>query len=207
MAAIKTADVFVVDDDVALCESISSLLRSIGLKVRTFSSGLSFLNAAEIERPDCVILDVRLQGESGLDLPLIMRSKNIDSPVVFISGHGDIKMSVSAMKTGALDFLAKPFRDQELLDSVAMSIKQCNERRNSSDMLALLRTRYSTLTMRERQVMTHAVSGLMNKQIASLLELSEVTVKIHRKQAMDKMCAKTFADLVKMEVMISDVAK
>jgi len=207
MAAIKSADVFVVDDDVALCESISSLLRSIGLKVKTFSSGLSFLNAAEIEHPDCVILDVRLQGENGLDLPTMMRSKNIDSPVVFISGHGDIRMSVSAMKTGALDFLAKPFRDQELLDSVAMSIKQCNERRNASDMLASLRTRHSTLTTRERQVMTHAVNGLMNKQIASLLGLSEVTVKIHRKQAMDKMCARTFADLVKMEVMLYDTTK
>jgi len=207
MAVIKSADVFVVDDDLALCESISSLLRSIGLKVKTFSSGSTFLSAAEVEHPGCVILDVRLQGESGLDLPTIMRSKNIDSPIVFISGYGDIRMSVSAMKTGALDFLAKPFRDQELLDSVAMSIRKCNERRTASDSLASLRMRYSVLTMRERQVMAHAVNGLMNKQIAYELELSEVTVKIHRKRAMDKMCAKTFADLVKMEILLSDLAK
>jgi len=206
MAVNKSADVFVLDDDLALCESISSLLRSVGLKVKTFSSSSSFLNTAEKERPDCVILDVRLQGESGLDLPTIMRSKDIDCPVVFISGHGDIKMSVSAMKTGATDFLAKPFRDQDLIDSVETSIKLCNDRRDVYDTLAELRKRYATLTMRERQVMSHAVSGLVNKQIASSLELSEVTVKIHRRQAMDKMCAKTFADLVKMEVTLFDRA-
>lgn len=204
MRVSNSADVYVVDDDLALCQSISSLLRSIGLRVETFSSGSSFLRAAEVCQPDCVILDVRLQGENGLDIPKMMRNRNIDSSIVFISGHGDIKMSVSAMKAGALDFLAKPFRDQELLDTVVISIQKCNEQRIIADRLSSLRARYSMLSEREQHVMSHAVDGLMNKQIAAQLGISEVTVKIHRRQAMDKMLAKTFADLVKMQLMLSD---
>lgn len=195
--------VFVVDDDVAICEAISALLRSTGMRVRTFNSGSKFLLAAEEITPDCVILDVRLQGESGLDLPVQMLQRNIYSPIVFISGHGDIQMSVAAIKAGALDFLVKPFRDQELLDAVTVSIREGVEYREQTLKLMTLRSRYSTLSPRERQVMGHAVSGLMNKQIAALLGLSEVTVKIHRKQAMDKMLAGTFAELVKMEVLLS----
>ena len=196
-------EVFVVDDDIALCEAISALLRSTGMRVRTFNSGSKFLLAAEEITPDCVILDVRLQGESGLDLPVQMLQRNIYSPIVFISGHGDIQMSVAAIKAGALDFLVKPFRDQELLDAVTVSIREGVEYREQTLKLMTLRSRYSTLSPRERQVMGHAVSGLMNKQIAALLGLSEVTVKIHRKQAMDKMLAGTFAELVKMEVLLS----
>lgn len=195
--------VFVVDDDIAICEAISALLRSTGMRVRTFNSGSKFLLAAEEITPDCVILDVRLQGESGLDLPVQMLQRNIYSPIVFISGHGDIQMSVAAIKAGALDFLVKPFRDQELLDAVTVSIREGVEYREQTLKLMTLRSRYSTLSPRERQVMGHAVSGLMNKQIAALLGLSEVTVKIHRKQAMDKMLAGTFAELVKMEVLLS----
>ena len=196
-------EVFVVDDDMAICEAISALLRSIGMRVRTFTSGSKFLLAAEEVTPNCVILDVRLQGESGLELPIQMLQRNIYSPIVFISGHGDIQMSVAAMKAGALDFLVKPFRDQELLDAVTGSIRDGVENREQSLKLMTLRSRYSTLSPRERQVMSHAVSGLMNKQIAALLGLSEITVKIHRKQAMDKMLAGTFAELVKMEVLLS----
>jgi FixJ family two-component response regulator len=196
-------EVFVVDDDIAICEAISALLRSTGMRVRTFNSGSKFLLAAEEVTPDCVILDVRLQGESGLDLPVQMLQRNIYSPIVFISGHGDIQMSVAAIKAGALDFLVKPFRDQELLDAVTVSIREGVEYREQTLKLMTLRSRYSTLSPRERQVMGHAVSGLMNKQIAALLGLSEVTVKIHRKQAMDKMLAGTFAELVKMEVLLS----
>jgi len=196
-------EVFVVDDDIAICEAISALLRSTGIRVRTFNSGSKFLLAAEEVTPDCVILDVRLQGESGLDLPVQMLQRNIYSPIVFISGHGDIQMSVAAIKAGALDFLVKPFRDQELLDAVTVSIREGVEYREQTLKLMTLRSRYSTLSPRERQVMGHAVSGLMNKQIAALLGLSEVTVKIHRKQAMDKMLAGTFAELVKMEVLLS----
>lgn len=195
--------VFVVDDDIAICEAISALLRSTGMQVRAFNSGSKFLLAAEEITPDCVILDVRLQGESGLDLPVQMLQRNIYSPIVFISGHGDIQMSVAAIKAGALDFLVKPFRDQELLDAVTVSIREGVEYREQTLKLMTLRSRYSTLSPRERQVMGHAVSGLMNKQIAALLGLSEVTVKIHRKQAMDKMLAGTFAELVKMEVLLS----
>ncbi|QZP31060.1 response regulator transcription factor [Pseudomonas sp. DR48] len=196
-------EVFVVDDDIAICDAISALLRSIGMRVRTFSSGSRFLLAAQEIPPNCVILDVRLQGESGLDLPLQMQQRNIYSPIVFISGHGDIQMSVAAMKAGALDFLVKPFRDQELLDAVTVSIRENVEHRKQTLKLKTLRSRYSTLSPRERQVMGHAVSGLINKQIAAVLGLSEVTVKIHRKQAMDKMQAGTFAELVKMEVLLS----
>jgi FixJ family two-component response regulator len=197
--------VFVVDDDAAMCEAISALLRSVGMQVNTFVSTSSFLRVAAVTPPNCVILDVRLQGESGLDIPRLMERAGIYSPVLFMSGHGDVPMSVAAMKTGALDFLVKPFRDQDLLDAVAASIREGERQHELRCELEMLRANYATLSAREREVMNYAASGLMNKQIASLLGLSEVTVKIHRGKLMNKMRARNFAQLVKMDVKLASV--
>lgn len=203
-AMVEYPKVFVVDDDIAICESISALLRSTGINVHTFTNGKEFLAAAAGDVPCCVILDVRLQGENGLDIPALMTRNGIYSPVVFMTGHADVQMSVTAMKTGAVDFIVKPFRDQQLLDVVIRSIDDGVERRKHVKKITNLRSRYSELSVRERQVMTHVVNGLLNKQIADVLCLSEITVKVHRRHVMEKMQAPTFADLVKMEVMLAE---
>lgn len=190
--------VFIVDDDDGLRASLSSLLRSCGFQTVDYASGVQFLTASLPDRPCCLLLDVRLQGASGLDFQAELARRGIDLPIVFMTGHGDIPMTVRAMKAGAVDFLAKPFREQDLLDAVAAALARDGERRASARAAGELAARYAGLTPREREIMGLAASGLMNKQIAAQVGTSEITVKIHRANAMRKMQAKTFADLVRM---------
>ncbi|EPJ77577.1 response regulator transcription factor [Pseudomonas sp. CFII68] len=190
--------VYIVDDDAPLRQSLGSLLRSIGLQVHLFGSVAQFMNHPRLDLPSCLVLDVRLQGTSGLDCQRELAAANVHLPIVFMTGHGDIAMTVRAMKAGAVDFLAKPFREQDLIDAVAAAHQQDRLRHESERSHQQLIDRYATLTPREQQVMALAASGLMNKQIAGEIGLSEITVKIHRGQAMRKMCARSFADLVRM---------
>jgi FixJ family two-component response regulator len=190
--------VFVVDDDPAIRAALDSLLRSVGMRVHGYASGAEFLRHPFDDSPACLILDVRLQGESGLDFQVRLAEMNLSMPIVFISGHGDIAMSVKAMKAGALDFLVKPYREQDLIDAVTLALQKDAKRRETGKAAEELRSRYQALTAREQEVMAYAVTGLMNKQIAAEMGLSEITVKIHRGHAMKKMQARTFADLVKM---------
>lgn len=190
--------VYIVDDDAPLRQALGSLLRSIGLQVELFGSVADFMRYPRPDIPSCLVLDVRLQGNSGLDFQNELVEANINLPIVFMTGHGDIAMTVRAMKAGAVDFLAKPFREQDLIDAVSTAHARDKAQRESARGNDDLRRRYDTLTPRERTVMTLAASGLMNKQIAGEIGLSEVTVKIHRGQAMRKMSARSFADLVKM---------
>lgn len=190
--------VYIVDDDRPLRESLGSLLRSVGLQVQLFGSAAEFMNFPRPDLPSCLVLDVRLQGSSGLDFQNELVAAQINLPIVFMTGHGDIAMTVRAMKAGAVDFLAKPFREQDLIDAVCAAHTKDKTRRESERGNDELRMRYATLTPREQTVMALAVSGLMNKQIAGEIGLSEITVKIHRGQAMRKMVARSFADLVRM---------
>jgi FixJ family two-component response regulator len=191
--------VFVVDDDKTLRDSLGSLFRSVGMEVETFPSPSAFLERGPVNADCCLVLDVRLPGLSGLDFQTQLADLGNNIPIVFMTGHGDVPMSVRAMKAGAFDFLIKPFRDQDMLDAVTNAIAAGRERRASATLLATLTGRYDRLTSREREVMTLVSSGLMNKQIAGKLGLSEVTVKIHRGHVMGKMDAHSLADLVKME--------
>lgn len=190
--------VHVIDDDASLRAALDSLFRSIGLATRLYGSAQEFLDSPRPDAPGCLVLDVRLPGLSGLDFQARLGETDIRMPVIVMTGHGDIPMTVRAMKAGAVDFLTKPFRDQDMLDAVSKAIERDRARRDSSKGLDALRRLYEGLSPRERQVMAHAAAGLMNKQIAHALSLSEITVKIHRGNAMRKMGAKTFADLVKM---------
>jgi FixJ family two-component response regulator len=194
----NAAIVFVVDDDASVRDALSSLFRSVGLQVELFGSAPEFLQR---ELPDvacCLVLDIRLPGLSGLDFQSQLAKAKIQIPIVFMTGHGDIPMSVRAMKAGASDFLAKPFRDQDMLDAVAAAIQRSRQARDSERAAADLRTSYELLTTREREVMALVTAGLMNKQAAAELGLSEITVKIHRGHVMKKMNAKSLADLVRM---------
>jgi FixJ family two-component response regulator len=190
--------VYIVDDDAPLREALESLLRSIGLRVALFGSVTEFMRYPRPDVPGCLVLDVRLRGTSGLDFQQELTLANIHLPIVFITGYGDIAMTVRAMKAGAVDFLTKPFREQDLIDAVSAAHHRDRLRRDSERGHQELHSRYANLTAREQQVMALAVSGLMNKQIAGEIGLSEITVKIHRGQAMRKMCARSFADLVRM---------
>jgi len=190
--------VFVVDDEASMRDALSNLFRSVGIPVNTFESTSDFLKHPKPDSPSCLILDVRLQGFSGLDFQHQLAESKVKMPIIFITGHGDIAMSVKAMKAGASDFLAKPFRDQDLLDAVSAALQTDVRRRELELQGSDLQNRFQSLTARERQVMAHAAKGLMNKQIADQLHLSEITVKIHRGHAMKKMNAKSFADLVRM---------
>lgn len=192
--------VHIVDDDVDLNDALADLLRSVGLRVRSFLSAGAFLETELGPVPGCVVMDVRLRGANGLEVQRELIRRGICLPVVFITGHGDIEMTVRAMKAGARDFLAKPFRDQDFLDAVTEAIAVDRHNRQALQCGDDLRARFATLSGREREVMTLAVSGLMNKQIASRIGISEVTIKIHRSRAMRKMAARTFADLVKMAI-------
>ncbi|WP_053151060.1 response regulator transcription factor [Pseudomonas sp. Pf153] len=190
--------VYIVDDDEPLREALGSLLRSIDLHVETFGSVAQFMQHPRPAVPSCLVLDVRLRGTSGLDFQQELAAANIHLPIVFMTGYGDIPMTVRAMKAGAVDFLSKPFREQDLIDAVSAAHQRDRVRRESDHARQALEERYAALTPREKQVMALAVSGLMNKQIAGEIGLSEITVKIHRGQAMRKMCARSFADLVRM---------
>ena len=190
--------VHVVDDDASLRNALESLFRSVGIEVRTYGSAREFLDAKRPDRPGCLVLDIRLPGTSGLDFQGQLAELGIALPVVLMTGHGDIPMSVRGMKAGAVDFLAKPFRDQDMLDAVTTAIERDRRGRAASAQQEGLRTRYATLSPREQQVMALVTAGRLNKQVAGDLELSEITVKIHRGSAMRKMGARTLPDLVRM---------
>jgi FixJ family two-component response regulator len=190
--------VFVVDDDAAVRDALSSLFRSVGLKVELFGSTPEFLQRKLPDVASCLVLDIRLPGVSGLEFQAQLAKAKIRIPIIFMTGHGDIPMSVRAMKAGASDFLAKPFRDQDMLDAVAAALQRDRETRDNERVTSSLRASYESLSTREREVMALVTTGLMNKQAAAELGLSEITVKIHRGHAMKKMNAKSLADLVRM---------
>jgi FixJ family two-component response regulator len=192
------AMVFVVDDDVGTRESLKNLIRSVGLRVEVFASAQDFLRSTRPDVPGCLVLDVRLPGLSGLDLQKRMAEVELEIPIVFISGHGDIPMSVRAMKAGAVEFLTKPFRDQDLLDAIQQALERDRNAREQRAEIAELRSRYRLLTPREREVMALVVTGLLNKQIAGELGTSEASVKVHRQHVMAKMRAGSLAALVRM---------
>ena len=190
--------VYIIDDDASVREGLGDLLRSVGLDVHTFVSGQEFLDAKRADVPGCIVLDVRLPGRSGLDLQKMLQTLSIQLPVIFISAHSDIPISVRAMKAGAVEFLTKPVREQELLDAVHAGIERDRARRQETELVADLRARYDSLTVREREIMHLVVAGSVNKQIAGQAGLSEVTVKVHRGHVMQKMRARSLVDLVRM---------
>lgn len=190
--------VFIVDDDRAVREATADLLTSVGLRAITFRTAQEFLAGPRPDAPGCLVLDVRLPRLSGLDLQLKLSSSRVPIPIIFITGHGDVPMSVQAMKAGAVEFLTKPFRDQQLLDAIERAIERDRGERQRRKELTALRARFESLTPRERDVMVRVVAGLLNKQIAAELGTSEVTVKIQRAQVMQKMRADSLPDLVRM---------
>ena len=190
--------VFVIDDDPSIREAIESLIRSVGMCVETFASAQDFMASTRPDAPACLVLDVRMPGLSGLDLQRDLLAAGIRIPVIFITGHGDIPMSVRAMKAGAVEFLTKPFRDQDLLDAISQALERDRSLRSHHAENADLRRRFEQLTPREREVMALVVSGLLNKQIAARLNISEITVKLHRHQVMEKMKADSLAELVRI---------
>jgi FixJ family two-component response regulator len=190
--------VFVVDDDASMREAVQDLIASVGLQARGFASPREFLEAARPDAPACLVLDVRLPGSSGLNFQQELAQAGVHIPVIFITGHGDIPMSVRAIKAGAVEFLTKPFRDQELLDAINAGIERNRAQRREAVVMDDLRQRYAALTPREREIMALVILGRMNKQIAGALGVSEVTVKVHRGQIMRKMHAKSLPDLVRM---------
>jgi FixJ family two-component response regulator len=192
------AIVYVVDDDAAIRETLSSLLRSVGLRMAGFASTAEFLAAVKPDAPGCLVLDVRLPGTGGLEFQRQLNADGVRIPIIFITGHGDIPMSVRAMKAGALEFLTKPFRDQDLLDAIQTAIACDVERRSEHQTQTALRQRYDTLSTRERQVFAILVTGQLNKQIGAAIGATESTVKAHRMQIMRKMQAGSLAELIRM---------
>ena len=190
--------VLVVDDDPSMRRALTNLFQSVGLKVKAFASAPEVLQSDPPDGPSCLVLDIRLPGSSGLDLQADLAGANIHTPIIFITGHGDIPMTVRAMKGGAVDFLTKPVRDQDMLDAVRAAIERDRKRRDVERTASNVRCRFETLTPRERDVLALVASGLMNKQVAAELGLAEITIKIHRGHIMRKMGAKSLADLVRM---------
>jgi FixJ family two-component response regulator len=190
--------VFVIDDDVSVREALKSLFRSVGMRVEAFGSAAEFLKHKRAEATACIVLDIRMPGVSGLDFQVELAKADIRIPVIFITGHGDIPMSVRAMKAGAVEFLTKPFREQDLLDAVQIGLDRDRARRSLEKTTSEVRTNFETLTPREQEVISFVTAGLMNKQIAAELGVSEVTVKVHRGNVMKKMGAQSLADLVRM---------
>jgi FixJ family two-component response regulator len=190
--------VFVIDDDAWICDSLSDLFHSVGLDTRTFRSAAEFLRHEIPDTPCCIVLDVRLPVQSGLDFQSELNKSNRHIPIVFMTGHGDIPMTVRAMKAGAVEFLAKPFREQDMLDAVQGALERDRDSRKKASDAARLRTSFETLTPREREIMRHVAAGLLNKQIAAEIGLSEVAVKVHRAHMTRKMGAKSVAELVRM---------
>ncbi|MCW2238592.1 response regulator transcription factor [Azospirillum canadense] len=195
--------VCIVDDDASIRQALAGLLRSVGLTVFAYPSTEDFLADARPDGPGCLVLDVRLPGQSGLEFQRELEGMGIHLPVIFITGHGDIPMSVTAMKAGALEFLTKPFRDQDLLDAVHKAIELDRDRRRDDAALSELRERFQSLTPREREIMLLVAAGQLNKQIAAALNLSEITIKVHRAQVMRKMQAKSLPDLVRIADKVS----
>ena len=190
--------VFVVDDDPSVRSSLKFLMSSVGLQVESFDSADALLQRKLPDAPSCLVLDVRLRGLSGLDFQRELAARNCHMPIILITGHGDIPMSVRAMKAGAIEFLTKPFRDQDLLDAVRIALEKDRERRERKKEVSDLKERYNSLTPREQEVISMVVSGMLNKQIADQLATAENTVKVHRSRAMEKMQAQSVAELVKM---------
>jgi RNA polymerase sigma factor (sigma-70 family) len=190
--------VFIVDDDASVRDALKRLLRSVGLRCELFGLAQEFLRYRRPDLPSCLVLDVRLPGTSGLDLQRQLADAEIQIPIIFITAHGDIPMSVRAMKAGAVEFLPKPFRDQDLLEAIHIAMERDRTRRQRETEIATVRARFETLTPREREVVAMVVSGMPNKRIATEIGITENTVKVHRSRAMDKMQALSLADLVKM---------
>jgi len=199
----KRAVVHVVDDDASLCAALECLFESVGLDTLTYGAARDFLNASLADQPGCIVIDIRLPDMSGLEFQAQLTQLGVRLPVIMMTGYGDIPMTVRAMKRGAVDFLPKPFRDQDMLDAVMAAIERDRQRRTADDNASQVRQRFGTLTPREQQVMMLVTTGKMNKQVAGELGVSEITAKIHRGAAMRKMGARTLADLVRM----ADVVK
>ena len=190
--------VYVVDDDISVRNSLSNLFRSVDLSVETFDSPAAFLQRERLDVASCIVLDIRMPGSSGLDFQAALRRSGIEIPIIFLTAYADIQMSVQAMKAGAIDFLTKPYRDQDLLDAVVAAIERDRDRRENQMAASKLRARFATLSKREQEIMALVTGGLMNKQAAVEAGISETTVKIHRGNVMQKMGAKSFAELVRM---------
>ena len=196
--AANAPTVFVVDDDASIREAVKSLLRSVDLEVETFGSAAEFLRTTLPDAPSCLVLDVRLPGLSGLDFQSELAKNGIHIPIIFVTGHGDIPMTVKAMKAGAVEFLTKPFRDQDMLDAIQVALERDRKRREQDGRISELRTLFESLTTREQEVIGLVTSGLMNKQIAAEMGVSVITVKVHRGNVMRKMGARSLTDLVRM---------
>ena len=192
------AAVFIVDDDSAVRETLAALFESVGLQAKAFASAQEFLQTKLPDCPSCLVLDVRLPGMSGLDFQSALQKANVQAPVIFMTGHGDIPMSVRAMKAGAVEFLTKPFRDQDMLDAVQLAHSMDQRRRELEQSTSRMRADFDTLTPREKEILELVASGLINKQIAGKIGLSEITVKVHRGSLMRKLGAKSLADLIRM---------
>ena len=197
-AAREQPGVFIIDDDASVRRDVEDLFRSVGLEVESFGSAQEFLARKRQDAPGCIVLDIRLPGASGLEFQRTLAESGIHLPVIFVTGHGDIRMSVRAIKSGALEFLTKPLKEQELLDAVQGGIERDRVRREHVKLVDELRERFSSLTSREQEVLAHVITGRPNKQIAYELKLSELTVKVHRSQVMHKMGARSLVDLVRM---------